>query len=137
EAMELMDQQQAWDYESRIREVLGKLKLEELRLPVESRSGGRRKRLALAQVILEEPDLLLLDGPTDHLDLEMIEGLEGSLASSNLSLLMVTHDRYFLERVCNDIIEIDNGKLFRYKGNYSYFLTKKAEREEAEVSSVL
>ena len=136
-AIDKMDALQAWDYEAQIHEVLGQLQLTRLNTPVKSLSGGQRKRLALARVLLEQPDLLLLDEPTNHLDLDMIEWLEGQLSATSSTILMVTHDRYFLERVCNEIIEIDNGQLYRYKGNYSYFLEKKDLREESEVQSVL
>ncbi|MDN3669598.1 ABC-F family ATP-binding cassette domain-containing protein [Echinicola jeungdonensis] len=132
--LERMDQLQAWDYEFQIKEVLGKLGLHDTDLPVGNLSGGQRKRVALAKAILEKPDLLLLDEPTNHLDLETIEWLEDYLAKANLSLFMVTHDRYFLEKVTNEILELDGGKVFRYSGNYSYFLDKKAEREEIEAS---
>src|SRR5690606_22507126 len=93
-------------------------------------SGGQQKRIALAQVLIEEPDFIILDEPTNHLDLDMIEWLENHLSKENMTILMVTHDRYFLERVCNEIIELDNKTLYRYKGNYSYFLEKKQERME-------
>ncbi len=132
--LEKMDQLQAWDYEFQIKEVLGKLGLHDTDLPVGNLSGGQRKRVALAKAILEQPDLLLLDEPTNHLDLETIEWLEDYLAKANLSLLMVTHDRYFLEKVTNEILELDGGKIFRYSGNYSYFLDKKAERQEIEAT---
>ena len=132
--MEKMDALQAWDYEHQIKEVLGKLGLHDIELPVGNLSGGQRKRVALAKAILEKPDLLLLDEPTNHLDLETIEWLEDYLSKANLSLFMVTHDRYFLEKVTNEILELDNSKIFRYQGNYGYFLEKKAERREIEVT---
>ncbi len=135
-AMELMDRHQAWDFEARVQEVLSRLGIDNSSIKVEAASGGQRKRAALAKVMLEEPDLIILDEPTNHLDLESIEWLEQWLASANFTLLMVTHDRYFLDRVCTDILEIDRSELVRYTGNYSYFLEKKAEREASLASSV-
>ncbi|MBN3581126.1 ABC-F family ATP-binding cassette domain-containing protein [Algoriphagus aestuarii] len=129
---EKMDAFQAWDFEYQVKEVLGKLGLHDTELPVGTLSGGQRKRVALAKAILEKPDLLLLDEPTNHLDLETIEWLEDYLAKANLALFMVTHDRYFLEKVTNEILELDQGKVHRYLGNYGYFLDKKAERMEIE-----
>ena len=129
---EKMDAFQAWDFEYQVKEVLGKLGLHDTDLPVGTLSGGQRKRVALAKAILEKPDLLLLDEPTNHLDLETIEWLEDFLAKANLALFMVTHDRYFLEKVTNEILELDQGKVHRYLGNYGYFLDKKAERMEIE-----
>jgi ATP-binding cassette subfamily F protein uup len=129
---EKMDAYQAWDFEYQVKEVLGKLGLHDTDLPVGTLSGGQRKRVALAKAILEKPDLLLLDEPTNHLDLETIEWLEDYLAKANLALFMVTHDRYFLEKVTNEILELDQGKVHRYMGNYGYFLDKKAERMEIE-----
>ncbi|RAI95031.1 ABC-F family ATP-binding cassette domain-containing protein [Algoriphagus yeomjeoni] len=129
---EKMDAFQAWDFEYQVKEVLGKLGLHDTELPVGTLSGGQRKRVALAKAILEKPDLLLLDEPTNHLDLETIEWLEDYLAKANLALFMVTHDRYFLEKVTNEILELDQGKIHRYQGNYGYFLDKKEERMEIE-----
>jgi ATP-binding cassette subfamily F protein uup len=129
---EKMDAFQAWDFEYQVKEVLGKLGLHDTELPVGNLSGGQRKRVALAKAILEKPDLLLLDEPTNHLDLETIEWLEDYLAKANLALFMVTHDRYFLEKVTNEILELDQGKIHRYQGNYGYFLDKKAERMQIE-----
>ncbi|GAB3010658.1 ABC-F family ATP-binding cassette domain-containing protein [Cyclobacterium sediminis] len=126
---EKMDRLQAWDFEYQINEVLGKLGLHDTGLQVSALSGGQRKRVAIARAILHFPDLLILDEPTNHLDLETIEWLEEYLSKSNLSLLMVTHDRYFLDKVTNNILELENGELYRYAGNYSYFLEKKAERK--------
>ncbi len=131
---EKMDTLQAWDFEYQINEVLGKLGLHDTEMSVGNLSGGQRKRVALAKAILEKPDLLLLDEPTNHLDLETIEWLEDYLSKANLSLFMVTHDRYFLEKVTNQILELDNGSIFRYQGNYGYFLEKKAERRENEAT---
>ena len=129
-AFEAMEQHQAWDFESQYKQLLSKLKLDNLSLKASALSGGQKKRVALCIALLEKPDLLILDEPTNHLDLEMIEWLEAYFVKEKLTLLMVTHDRYFLERVCNEIIELDNGKLFSYKGSYSYFLEKRAARIE-------
>ena len=126
--MEEMDRLAAWDYEHRAKQVLGKLKISRFDQPVKELSGGQRKRIALAAVLIEQPDLMILDEPTNHLDMEMVEWLEDYLARISCSLLMVTHDRYFLDNVCNDIIEIDDNILYRYKGNYSYFLQRRDER---------
>lgn len=131
---EKMDRLEAWDYEYQINEVLGKLGLHDTTVDVGNLSGGQRKRVALAKAILEKPDLLLLDEPTNHLDLETIEWLEDYLSKANLSLFMVTHDRYFLEKVTNQILELDQGKVHKYMGNYGYFLEKKAERREIEAT---
>ena len=129
-AFEAMEQHQAWDFETQYKQLLSKLKLDNLSLKASALSGGQKKRVALCIALLEKPDLLILDEPTNHLDLEMIEWLEAYFVKEKLTLLMVTHDRYFLERVCNEIIELDNGKLFSYKGSYSYFLEKRAARIE-------
>lgn len=135
-AINTMDEQNAWDYESKINKVLSGLKLEETHKIVSTLSGGQRKRLALAQELLKEADLLILDEPTNHLDVEVIEWLESFLSSSNTTLFMVTHDRYFLDRVCNTIMEMDSNSLFAYKGNYSYFLEKREERKKLEAQQV-
>ena len=135
-AFEGMEQHNAWDFETQYKQILSKLKMEDLKLKVNSMSGGQKKRLALAIILINKPDLLILDEPTNHLDLEMIEWLENYFAKENITLFMVTHDRFFLERVCNEIIELDNGKLYQYKGNYSYYLQKKEERIAAENASV-
>lgn len=127
-----MDDLKAWDVEAKIKEVLTKLKISNFDRPVKMLSGGQKKRLALAKIIIEEPEFLILDEPTNHLDLDMIEWLETYFQQPNLTLFMVTHDRYFLERVCNQIIELDGGKLYRYNGNYSEYLEKKAIRQETE-----
>ena len=126
--MEEMDRLQAWDYENRAKQVLTKLKIKNVNQPIKELSGGQKKRVALAAVLIEEPELMILDEPTNHLDLEMVEWLEEYLARMSSSLLMVTHDRYFLDNVCNEIIEIDDQRVYRYKGNYSYFLQKREER---------
>lgn len=128
-AFEQMDALDAWDYEVKIKQILGQLQIHNLEQKISELSGGQLKRIALAQVLIEEPDFIILDEPTNHLDLDMIEWLENHLSKENVTILMVTHDRYFLERVCNEIIELDNETLYRYKGNYSYFLEKKEERE--------
>jgi ATP-binding cassette subfamily F protein uup len=129
-AFEAMEQHQAWDFETQYKQILFKLKLENLNQKVSTLSGGQKKRLSLANALINKPDLLILDEPTNHLDLEMIEWLEAFFAKENITLFMVTHDRYFLERVCNEIIELDEGELFTYKGNYSYYLEKREARIE-------
>lgn len=135
-AFDQMDQFNAWDFETQYKQILFKLKLEDLKAKVKNMSGGQRKRLALAIILINKPDLLILDEPTNHLDLEMIEWLEDYFAKENITLFMVTHDRFFLERVCNEIIELDNGKIYQYKGNYSYYLQKKEERIASENASI-
>ncbi|MCD8451321.1 ABC-F family ATP-binding cassette domain-containing protein [Tenacibaculum dicentrarchi] len=136
EAFELMEQHNAWDFETQYTQILSKLKLDNLQLKVGKLSGGQKKRLALAIVLIKKPDLLILDEPTNHLDLEMIEWLEAFFAKEKITLFMVTHDRYFLERVCNEIIELDNGQLYKYKGNYSYYLQNKEERLALEATNL-
>jgi ATP-binding cassette subfamily F protein uup len=131
-AFDDMERYQAWDFETQYTQILFKLKLEKLDQKVSELSGGQQKRLALANTLLSKPDLLILDEPTNHLDLEMIEWLESFFAKENITLFMVTHDRYFLERVCSEIIELDEGCIYNYKGNYSYYLEKKEERIERE-----
>lgn len=131
-AFDQMEAKQAWDFETTYRQILSKLKLDDLSKKVSDLSGGQKKRLALANLLLGKPDLLILDEPTNHLDLEMIEWLEEFLKSENLTLFMVTHDRYFLDRVCNHIIELEDKTLYNYKGNYSYYVEKRAERIEVE-----
>ncbi len=123
-----MDRQNAWDYEVKIKQILSKLDITNFFQKIETLSGGQKRRVALARVLINEPNILILDEPTNHLNLEMIEWLEDFLNSANITLLMVTHDRYFLDRVCNKIIEIDDKKLYTYNGNYSYFLEKRYER---------
>lgn len=133
-ATEKMNNMGAWDYEFRVKQILSQLKITDFEQLAGSLSGGQRKRVALAQILISEPDLLILDEPTNHLDLEMIEWLEGMLSKKDLTLLLVTHDRYFLDRVCQRIVELDNGQIFHYKGNYSYFVENKAHREEVAAS---
>jgi ABC transport system ATP-binding/permease protein len=135
-AFDDMDRHNAWDFETQFKQILYKLKLEDLKMKVKNMSGGQKKRLSLAIILISKPDLLILDEPTNHLDLEMIEWLEDYFAKENITLFMVTHDRFFLERVCNEIIELDNGKIYQYKGNYSYYLEKKEERQISENSSI-
>ena len=136
QAFEKMEQHNAWDFETQYKQILFKLKLEDLSQKVSSLSGGQRKRLALAIILIHKPDLLILDEPTNHLDLEMIEWFENYFKKEKITLFMVTHDRYFLERVCNEIVELDNGSFYTYKGNYSYYLQKKEERIAAEQASI-
>ena len=131
-----MDDNKAWDYEVIVRQVLFKLNLTDLNIKIGTLSGGQRKRVALAKVLVEDADLLVLDEPTNHLDLDMIEWLEEYFMKSKKTLLMVTHDRYFLDRVCNVIIELSGNELVRYEGNYEYYLEKKQLKEEAERAGV-
>ncbi|MFP4470271.1 MAG: ABC-F family ATP-binding cassette domain-containing protein [Bacteroidales bacterium] len=132
EVITRMDELQAWNFEAKIREILGKFDIRNLDQPVGQLSGGMRKKVALSKALIEEADLLILDEPTNHLDVEMIEWLENYLKRQNLAVLVVTHDRYFLDNVCNTILEIDNQSIYKYKGNYAYFLEKKAERQAIE-----
>ena len=127
-----MDQEKAWEYEQKAKQILSQLKIRNFDQQVKQLSGGQLKRVALANALITEPDLLILDEPTNHLDLDMTEWLEDYLRRTNLSLLMVTHDRYFLDRVCSEIIDIDNQQIYQYKGNYSYYLEKRQERIEAK-----
>lgn len=131
-AVALMDNLKAWNLEARIKEILFKLKIPELEKQISQLSGGQKKRLSLAKVILKDPDFLILDEPTNHLDMEMIEWLEEYLQNKNLTLFMVTHDRYFLENTCNKIIELENGKIFVYPGNYESYLQKRTEKMHTE-----
>ena len=128
EILAKMDILKAWDYETRIKQILGKLRITDFEQKIGELSGGQLKRVSLANVLISEPELLILDEPTNHLDLEMVEWLEDFLKRSSMALLMVTHDRYFLDRVCTDILELDNQMLFSYSGNYSYYLEKRQER---------
>ena len=127
-----MDDLKAWDFEAKIKEILFKLNITGLDQRVKHLSGGQKKRLAIAKMVIDEPEFIILDEPTNHLDLDMIEWLESYLQNPNLTILMVTHDRYFLERVCSQIVELDRGQIYRYSGNYSEFLHKKATRMENE-----
>ncbi len=127
-AIEEMERVQAWDFESRAKEILSKFGIDDIFQNISELSGGQRKKTALAKTLISETDLLILDEPTNHLDIDMIEWLEDYLSNANTTLLMVTHDRYFLDKVCNDILEIDNGQLYHYKGKYDYFVEKKSER---------
>ncbi len=131
-----MDQEKAWDYEQKAKQILSQLKIRDFDQPVKQLSGGQLKRVTLANTLITEPDLLILDEPTNHLDLDMTEWLEEYLRRTNLSLLMVTHDRYFLDRVCSEIMEIDNRTAYQYKGNYSYYLEKRQERMEAKTVEI-
>jgi ABC transport system ATP-binding/permease protein len=130
ELLELMEEYNAWDYDAKVQMITSKLGITDLDQKFDELSGGQRKRVFLAQMLLAEPDLIIMDEPTNHLDLEAIEWLESYLAGQQITLLMVTHDRYFLDNVANLILELDRGKLYRYKGNYAYFLEKKSDREE-------
>ncbi|MBL7889192.1 MAG: ABC-F family ATP-binding cassette domain-containing protein [Bacteroidia bacterium] len=131
-----IDELNAWGMDSKVKEVLQRLKIAFLDKKISMLSGGQKKRVALAKVLIDEPNLLILDEPTNHLDVEMIEWLENYLVSLDLTLLLVTHDRYFLDSVCTEIIEIDNAKLYNYKGNFQYYVEKKAERESIEGSEI-
>lgn len=135
-AFELMERHNAWDFETQYKQILSKLKLENLDAKIGHLSGGQKKRLSLAICLINKPDLLILDEPTNHLDLEMIEWLEDYFAKEKITLFMVTHDRYFLERVCNEIIELEDGNLYKYKGNYSYYLQNKEERLALEATNL-
>jgi ATP-binding cassette subfamily F protein uup len=128
DALDRMDAANAWDFETKYKQILSKLRLDDLSQRIENLSGGQKKRVAMAIALLSDPQLLIMDEPTNHLDLEMIEWLESYFKQENYTILMVTHDRYFLDRVCNEIIELDNGELYTYKGNYSYYIEKKQER---------
>ncbi len=126
--LDKMDQLNAWDYEARVKQILGKLKILDLNKKIKFLSGGQKKRVALAGTLISEPELLILDEPTNHLDLDMIEWLEEYLDKSSMTIFMVTHDRYFLDRVCNVILEMEGGQIYNYQGNYTYFVEKRAER---------
>jgi len=131
-----IDELNAWGIDSKVKEVLQRLKIAFLDKKISMLSGGQKKRVALAKVLIDEPNLLILDEPTNHLDVEMIEWLEDYLVSLDMTLLLVTHDRYFLDSVCTEIIELDNNKLYNYKGNFQYYVEKKAEREQIEGSEI-
>lgn len=135
--LDRMEHEKAWDYERRVKQILSQLKITDFNQRIGHLSGGQLKRVALANVLISEPDLLIMDEPTNHLDLDMTEWLEEYLSRGTLSLLMVTHDRYFLDRVCSEIIEIDNRQLYSYKGNYSYYLEKRQERIDAANAEVV
>lgn len=135
-AIALMDQKQAWDYENQMKEILEKFEIQDLKQKISELSGGQRKKVALASVIIDEADLIILDEPTNHLDIKTIEWMEEHISKSKLSLLVVTHDRYFLDEVCDHIIEIDPQSSYIYHGNYSYFVTKKAEREALQALEI-
>jgi ABC transport system ATP-binding/permease protein len=135
-SFEAITELNAWDLEVRVNQILSVLKLTDPSQKISTLSGGQKKRLALAKVLVADPDFLILDEPTNHLDLDMIEWLESFLSKSRSTILMVTHDRYFLEVVCDSILEIDNKSIYRYKGNFSYYLEKKAEREEQQISTI-
>lgn len=131
EAITQMDTFEAWDFEDKLKQLLTQLKITNLNAKIKTLSGGQRKRVAIAQLLLENPDLIILDEPTNHLDIEIIEWLENYLTRSRITLLMVTHDRYFLDRICNKIIEIENQQIYTYDGNYDYYLRRRKERIEA------
>ena len=133
---ELMEHHHAWDYEVKVKQILTQLKINDYDQPISELSGGQKKRVALANVLINEPDLLLLDEPTNHLDLEMIEWLENYLEKTKITLFMVTHDRYFLDRVCNEILEMEGNTIYRHRGNYSYFLEKRNERIEMQIAGI-
>lgn len=131
---EVLTRLNGWDYEAKVKQILGKLGIHDLDKLIGELSGGQKKRVFLARVLIEEPDFLILDEPTNHLDLDTIEWLESYLSASTMTLFLVTHDRYFLDKVCNRIMELNNSKIYKYQGNYAYFLEKKAEREEIEAT---
>ncbi len=135
-AIQAMDANVAWDYEERFKQILTQLKITDYNQPVKELSGGQVKRVALARLLIDEPQMLILDEPTNHLDIDMIEWLENYLQRSRVTLLMVTHDRYFLDNICNRILEMDQHSIFSYNGNYNYYLEKRAERIEAQNAQV-
>ena len=135
-AIQAMDANVAWDYEERFKQILTQLKITDYNQPVKELSGGQVKRVALARLLIDEPQMLILDEPTNHLDIDMIEWLENYLQRSRVTLLMVTHDRYFLDNICNRILEMDQHSIFSYSGNYNYYLEKRAERIEAQNAQV-
>ncbi len=135
-AIEGMDSADAWDYETRFKQILTQLKINDLNARIGTLSGGQVKRVALAKILIDDPQLLILDEPTNHLDIDMIEWLENFLSRSHITLLMVTHDRYFLDKICNRILELDQQQVYSYEGNYDYYLQKRAERIEAQNAAV-
>jgi ABC transport system ATP-binding/permease protein len=134
--IERMDAVDGWEYETRVKQILSLLKIPDQEQPIRELSGGQRKRISLAKTLITEPDFLILDEPTNHLDIDMIEWLEDYLCRTRITFLMITHDRYFLDRVCDEIIELDNASLYRYKGNYSYFVEKQQERKENQSKEI-
>lgn len=136
DALELMNDANAWDYEVKANQILSQLQLYDKSLKIGTLSGGQKKRLALAKLLISEPDIMILDEPTNHLDLDMIEWLESFLSQSNSTIIMVTHDRYFLEVVCNSIYELEDQTIYKYNGNFSYYLEKKAERQEILAATI-
>ena len=136
EAFSLMEINNAWDYEARAKQIISRLGIPDGEQRVSTLSGGQKKRLALAKLLIESPDIMILDEPTNHLDIETIEWLEGILSGPNVTVLVVSHDRYFLDKICNKMFELADGSLYTYEGNYAYFLEKKAEREASEASSI-
>ncbi|MHA8050784.1 ABC-F family ATP-binding cassette domain-containing protein [Aquirufa sp. ROCK-SH2] len=136
EAFSLMEANNAWDYEARAKQIISRLGIPDGEQKVSTLSGGQKKRLALAKLLIESPDIMILDEPTNHLDIETIEWLEGILSGPNVTVLVVSHDRYFLDKICNKMFELADGSLYTYEGNYAYFLEKKAEREASEASSI-
>ncbi|MCE2496494.1 MAG: ABC-F family ATP-binding cassette domain-containing protein [Flavobacteriales bacterium] len=135
-AFDEMEKLQAWDAEVRVKQILGKLNLDQIDRPIGSLSGGQKKRVALAKLLIQQPDLIILDEPTNHLDIEMIEWLEEFLGRPEVTLFMVTHDRYFLDSLCDIIIELNQGQIFKYQGDYAYYLAKKNERYEIETANI-
>ena len=135
DAIEKVDSLKAWDYEVKVKQILGKLGITDFDKLISNLSGGQQKRVALARVLIEEPDFLILDEPTNHLDLDTIEWLEGYLSSSNITLLLVTHDRYFLDKVCNRILELADNQIYKYTGNYNYYLEKKEAQEAVNAAT--
>ncbi|MHA8100271.1 ABC-F family ATP-binding cassette domain-containing protein [Aquirufa nivalisilvae] len=132
----LMEANNAWDYEARAKQIITRLGIPDGDQKVSTLSGGQKKRLSLAKLLIESPDIMILDEPTNHLDIETIEWLEGILSGPNVTVLVVSHDRYFLDKVCNKMLELSNGSIYTYEGNYAYFLEKKAEREASEASTI-
>jgi len=132
----LMEANNAWDYEARAKQIITRLGIPDGDQQVSTLSGGQKKRLSLAKLLIESPDIMILDEPTNHLDIETIEWLEGILSGPNVTVLVVSHDRYFLDKVCNKMMELANGSIYTYEGNYGYFLEKKAEREASEASTI-